>query len=218
MTRTQWTVVIGLMMTILALFGVLLLRLQVPDPAPTTPPPAFLLEDQARARNALPAAQQEAARWQPDAQLASAEIVWDDLGPGGILKQDRWTFQFYSPSKQRMALVRVSDGQAQMFQEGLVVDRLPALPLDQWQVDSPEALNSWWKHGGARFVRTHAQSQVSISLKIRTDPAGSTSTDPAGSTGMELGGTRPVWIIVGSASGEHWIVQLDARDGSVLEL
>ncbi len=204
MTRTQWTVVIGLMMTILALFGILLLRLQVPEAAPTAPPPSFLLEDQARALNALPVAQQEAMRWQPDAQLSSAEIIWDDLGPGGLLKRDRWTFQFYSPSQQRMALIWVRDNQAQLLQEGLVVDRLPALPLDQWQIDSPEALSGWWKHGGAKFVRTHSQSQVSISLKIRM------ATDAADST-------RPVWIIAGSASGEHWIVQLDAQDGSVLE-
>jgi hypothetical protein len=204
MTRTQWTVVIGLMMTILALFGILLLRLQVPEAAPTAPPPSFLLEDQARALNALPVAQQEAMRWQPDAQLSSAEIIWDDLGPGGLLKRDRWTFQFYSPSQQHMALIWVRDNQAQLLQEGLVVDRLPALPLDQWQIDSPEALSGWWKRGGAKFVRTHSQSQVSISLKIRM------ATDPADST-------RPVWIIAGSASGEHWIVQLDAQDGSVLE-
>jgi hypothetical protein len=200
MTRTQWMVVGGLMIFILVVFGILLFKLRVPESSSTvSPPPAFLLEEQAQARTAFPVAQQEAQRWQQDAQLAAVGIVLDDLGPGGVLKRDRWTFQFYSPSKQQMAVIRVSDGEAQQLRTGLLPNRLPVLSLDQWQVDSGQALQTWWTQGGGSFVQGHPH--VSISLKLRPEP----------------GGTRPVWTVAGSASDRHWTVQLDSGDGKVVQ-
>jgi hypothetical protein len=199
MTRAQWVVVGGLMLFILVIFGTLLYKLQVPESSPTPPAPAFLLEDAARARAAFPIAEQEARRWQPDAQLSSVGIVWDDLGPGGILKRDKWTFQFYSPSQEQMAVIRVTDGAAQRLRTALLPNRLPVLSLDQWQIDSTEALQTWWEWGGGKFVREH--SRVSISLKLRLEP----------------GGTRPIWIVAGSASDQHWVVQVDSNDGTVLQ-
>ncbi len=199
MTRAQWVVVGGLMLFILVIFGTLLYKLKVPESSPPPPPPAFLLEDTARARAAFPIAEQEALRWQPDAQLSLVGIVWDDLGPGGILKRDRWTFQFYSPSRGQMAVIRVSDGAAQRLRTALLPNRLPTLSLDQWQIDSSEALQTWWERGGEKFVRAH--SRVSISLKLRLEP----------------GGTRTIWIVAGSASDQHWVVQVDSNDGTVLQ-
>lgn len=199
MTRTQWTVVGGLMLFVLFIFGVLLFRLQVPAASPTSPPPPFLLEEEAQAQTVFPIAQQQALRWQQDAQFSSAGIVWDDLGPGGILKRDRWTFHFYSPSQQRMAVIRVADGQAQQLRTALVPNRLPAFPLEQWQVDSTQALQTWWEWGGGNFVRQH--THVAINLTLRLEPEG----------------TRPIWVVSGSASGQHWVVQLDSRDGTVLQ-
>lgn len=199
MTRTQWMMVGGLMAFILVLFGILLFKLRVPESAPLPPPPAFLLEEQAQARTVLPVAQEEALRWRSDAQLAAVGIVWDDLGPGGALKRDRWTFQFYSPAAQQIAVIRVVDGQAQQVRTGLLPNRLPVVSLDQWQVDSAQALQTWWERGGAKFVRGHPR--VSISLKLRPEP----------------GGTRPVWTVAGSATDQHWTVQLSSSDGKVLQ-
>jgi hypothetical protein len=199
MTRTQWAVVLGLLFFILIIFGILLYQLQVPELSPTSPPPSFLLEEGAWARTLLPVAQQEARRWQEDAQLSSAGIVWDDLGPGGILKRDRWTFEFYSPSQQRMAVIRVADGAAQLLRTALLPNRLSALSLDQWRIDSSRALQTWWERGGGNFVRRH--DPVSISLKLRTEPQG----------------TRVLWIVAGSSGDEHWAVQIDAADGRIVE-
>jgi hypothetical protein len=187
------------MLFVLVIFGILLFQLRVPESPPLSPPPPFLLEDAAQARTVFPIAQQEAIRWQQDAQLSSAGIVWDDLGPGGILKRDRWTFQFVSPSQQQMAIIRVRDNQAQRLRTTLLPNRLPALSLDQWQVSSTQALQTWWEQGGGDFVQKH--SYVSISLKLRLEP----------------GGARPVWVVVGSSSGSHWIVQLDSSSGTVLQ-
>jgi len=198
MTRTQWAIVVGLLFFILVIFGILIFQLQVPDLPPTPAPPAFLLTDEARARTVLPIAQQEALRWREDAQLSSAGIVWDDLGPGGILKRDRWTFEFYSPSQQRMVLIRVVDGQPQRLRTALLPNHLPELPLERWQVDSAQALQTWWERGGGDFVRRH--TRMSISLKLRVEPQG----------------TRLLWIVAGSSSGQHWVVQIDAEDGTVL--
>jgi len=199
MTRTQWAVVGGLMFFIFIIFGILLFQLRVPDVPATPPPPSFLLEKEAQARAVFPIAQQEALGWQQDAQLSAVETVWDDLGPGGIFKRDRWTFQFSSPSQQQMAIIRVRDQQARRLQTMLLPNRLPALPLEQWQVSSTQALQTWWERGGGNFVQKYPS--VAISLKLRVEP----------------GGTRPVWIITGSSSGSHWIVQLDSNDGTVLQ-
>jgi hypothetical protein len=199
MTRNQWIVIMGLLLSILAVFGILLFQLQVPDQPSTPPPPAFLLEDGAQARAVYPIAEQEALLWQQDAQLASADVVWDDLGPGGILTRDRWTFEFYSPSQQQMAVIRVTSGQAKRLRTALLPNRLVSLPLDQWQVDSTQALQTWWERGGGKFVREH--DQVSISLKLRMEPKG----------------TRSLWIVVGSAADQYWVAQIDSKDGTLVE-
>jgi len=199
MTRTQWGIVLGLLCFILIIFGVLLFQLQVPPAAPPPPPPAFLLEEGAQAKTVLPIAQQEAQSWQADAYLAAVSIVWDDLGPGGILKRDRWAFEFFSPSQQQMIVIRVVDGAAQRLRTGLMPNRLPALPLDQWQIDSSQALQTWWQQGGGDFVQQH--TLIFINLKLR----------PA------LDSAHPIWTVAGSASGQHWVVQINGQDGSVLQ-
>lgn len=199
MTRTQWAVVVGLLCFILSIFGILLFQLRVPEPQPTLAPPAFLLEKEAQARTALPLAQQEALRWQADAQLSSAGVLWNDLGPQGILQRDRWTFEFYSPSRQRMTVIRVKSGRAEWLRTALLPHRLPVLPFDRWQIDSTQALQIWWQRGGANFVREH--TPVSIRLKLRVEP----------------GGTRLLWIVAGTSAGEHWIIRLDSSDGEVLQ-
>ncbi len=197
MTRTQWLVVIGLLGFILVIFGILLFQLQVPQAPPTPLPPAFLLEQEAQARRALSIAQQAAQAWQPDAYLTWAQITWDDLGPGGILKRDHWLFQFYSPSNKHVVLFQVSNGAARRLDSHLSRVRPPALPIDQWQIDSTQAFETWWQRGGGDFVRLN--TQVSISLKLRPQD------------------DHPLWSVVGSAGGQHWIVQIDASDGAVIE-
>lgn len=199
MTRTQWAVVVGLAAFILAIFGVLLYQLQVPSPLPMPALPAFLLYDGARARSVYPIAAQEALQWQEDAQLFSAGIVWDDLGPGGVLKRDRWTFEFFSPSQGQVAVIRATDGQAERLRTARLPNRLQVLSLDLWLVDSTQALQTWWKQGGGDFMRQH--TRVSIGLKLRIEP----------------NGTRPLWAVAGSASDQHWVVRIDSRDGTVVE-
>lgn len=199
MTRTQWVVVVGLLAFILFILGVLLYQMQVPSLPPTPAPPAFLLEEEAQARTVYPIAKQEALRWQEDAQLASAGVVWDDLGPGGILKRDKWTFEFYSPSQQQMAVIRVNNDRAEQLRTALLPNRLRALSVDQWLVNSTQALQTWWEYGGGDFMQQHPR--VSISLKLRMEPKGA----------------RPLWIVAGSASDQHWVIQIDSRDGTVLE-
>jgi hypothetical protein len=199
MTRTQWAVVVGLLAFILAVFGVLLYQLQVPSPLPTPALPAFLPDDGAQARSVYPIAAQEALRWQEDAQLFSVGIIWDDLGPGGVPKRDRWTFEFFSPSQGQMAVIRATDAQAERLRTARLPNRLQVLPLDQWLVDSTQALQTWWEQGGGDFVRQH--TRVSIGLKLRMEPKG----------------TRSLWTVAASASDQHWVVRIDSRDGTVVE-
>jgi hypothetical protein len=199
MTGSQRAVIVGLLLFVLLYFGIVLFQLRVPESSPTPPPPAFLLEDEAQARRAYPVAKQEALSWQDDAQLSSVGTVWDDLGPGGILKRDHWTFEFYSPSRQEMAVIRVEGDQAERLRTSLVPEPLTLLPLEQWRVDSTEAFKIWWERGGAKFIEQ--REQIAISLKLRL-----------------MAQTRQAqWIVTGSSSGEHWVIQLASEDGEVLQ-
>jgi hypothetical protein len=195
----QWSIIGGLMLFILVLFGLLIFQLQVPELEPLPSPPAFLLEKEAQAGTVYDLAREEALRWQADAELVSAGIVWDDLGPGGVLKRDRWTFQFYSPLQKRVVVIQIKDGKAQRLRTGLVSSPLPLLPLGEWQVKSTQAFETWWEQGGGEFVSQN--SPVSISLKLRQQP----------------GEQRLVWSVAGSSSGQHWILQLDGSNGMVLQ-
>jgi hypothetical protein len=199
MTRAQWAVVLGLLAFILVIFGVLLVQLQVPSPPSTSSPPAFLLEEGAQARTVLPIAVQEALQWQSDAQLATAAVVWDDLGPGGVLKRDRWTFEFYSPSQMQMAVIRVANGQVERLHTARVPNPLTVLSPDLWQVSSTQALQTWWDRGGADFLGQH--THVAISLKLRMEPNGS----------------RGLWIVAGSASDQHHVVLIDSSEGTAVQ-
>jgi hypothetical protein len=199
MTRAQWAVVLGLLAFILVIFGVLLVQLQVPSPPSTSSPPAFLLEEGAQARTVLPIAVQEALQWQSDAQLATAAVVWDDLGPGGVLKRDRWTFEFYSPSQMQMAVIRVANGQVERLHTARVPNPLTVLSPDLWQVSSTQALQTWWDRGGADCLGQH--THVAISLKLRMEPNGS----------------RGLWIVAGSASDQHHVVLIDSSEGTAVQ-
>ena len=195
----QWVVVVGLLASILAMFGILLYELQVPSSLPALASPAFFLDDRGRVQSVYPIVAQEAQRWQGDAQLYSAGIVWDDVGSEGVLKRDLWTFEFFSPSQGQMAVIRVTDGQVERLRTTRLPTRLHALPLQQWRIDSTQALQTWWENGGGDFVRKH--NRVSIGLKLRAGPKRA----------------RTLWTVAGSATEQHWVVRIDSVDGTVVE-
>ena len=120
--------------------------------------------------------------------LSRNRQVFGHLGPKLSTIEGNWTMTH-----------DLSDDQVERLRTIRLVDRVQALPLNQWRIGSAQALQTWWERGGGDFVRQH--NRVSLSLKLRVEPRG----------------TRSLWTVVGSAFEQHWVVQIDSNDGTVVE-
>ena len=110
-------------------------------------------------------------RWQPDATLVSAAASWSFVSLDGFSRPTDWTFQFYSPATQRVYQVYVSETTASPIRETLSPYSLPTIAVQEWQVDSHQALNAWLNRGGGVFIKRHPIVDVSIRL-ARTKESG----------------------------------------------
>jgi len=156
------------------------------------------LPSEPTARRAYALAQKEAHSWQPDIHLVGLSAHWRPVR-GRWPTQTVWTAQFYSPAAGQIALIVVEGGQARRIQEMLALYTPATLAEEQWQVDSPKALEIWWKHGGERFLAGRAGVEVAARLQ----PAG--PQDPS-----------PVWSITAVVGEQAYVVTIRATDGAVI--
>lgn len=148
-------------------------------------------------------AQAEALAWAEDAQLVSANANWlqvtamEHVGQPG-----QWTYRFYSPSKQRLFIARVTPENKVQAIEHIAPVTLPPQTLDTntWLIDSPAALGYWLDLGGAEMLRTNPGLEVLIQLRHL-------SNQP-----------QPVWMVVGSdqRTQDIHIVVVDANEGFIM--
>jgi hypothetical protein len=117
-------------------------------------------------------------------------------------KQVQWAFQFFSPTADRLALVSVTDGAAQVVREGVSLHPVPTFAAEEWRVDSGEALWTWWNRGGEELVAEHPQADLTMHLRV-----------------AEEGGSQPIWTVVGLVAGteDATTVVVGATDGVVVE-
>jgi len=158
------------------------------------------LGQETTARSAFPLAAELAAQWREDAQLASVSGRW-----AAEMKQqgkDQWTFQFFSPSASSLALFVVADGEARQVRESLSPYNVPTFSLEEWRVDSDQALQVWWDQGGDYLLERRPDAELAIQLRV-----------------PEAGSEIPVWTIVGMVFEQESVftVQVDAVDGEPIE-
>ncbi len=113
-----------------------------------------------------------------------------------------WTYRFYSPSKQRLFISRVTPDNQVHSIEHVVPVTLPPQTLDTgaWLIDSPAALGYWLDLGGAEMLRTNPGRELLIQLRhVGSQP-------------------RPVWMVVGSddRTQDIHIVVVDANEGFIV--
>jgi hypothetical protein len=153
------------------------------------------------ALQAYASASELAEEWQADAQLigARAHCLGDVVTHGG---QVEWAFQFFSPATQRVTLLATRGGQVRQIRERLSPYAVSPLRMEEWQVDSDEALDRWWQEGGDYLVTRRSDAEVTMRLYT-----------PRG------GPDRPVWTITGSVPNQEspLVVQVDASDGAILD-
>ncbi len=151
------------------------------------------------ARGFYDRAWQAALSWQSDAQLASAAAYWPFVRLDHLSQPTTWTFQFFSPATQHIYVIAVDERNINVIRSSLTPYPLTTLRIEQWQIDSPEALNTWLNHGGGRFLELHPAVDVLARLV-------------AGNENIE-------WVIAGNVSGtdEVYVVRLNATTGQVSE-
>jgi hypothetical protein len=158
--------------------------------------PTSLTEGPA-ARSAYGPAADTARAWQPDAQPAIASAHWrprQGRWPTAVV----WMFQFYSPETQRLAVVAVDGGRAQLIQETLSPYPLMTFDVAAWEVDSHSVLRTWWDEGGAFFVSSHGIVELTAQLRISQED------------------DRLVWRVIGVAGDQTRQVVVDGTTGDRL--
>jgi hypothetical protein len=189
MTKTQLAILWGLGVLIVVILGALgwvLTRGRPPAPAPTAlapaeapgpnapaaepravtaPPDDYRLpETPHSARNQYRQAERAAREWQPDARLVSAAATWPFVNLDDLSEAIDWTFQFYSPVTGHVYAVNVGPAGVTPIRDALSPYAVPGIDVEQWQVDSHQALNTWLNRGGGAFLRQHSIADVSIRL------------------------------------------------------
>lgn len=151
------------------------------------------------ARQAYPPAAQAAQAWQADAALTAASAYWQPRQgrwPGHTV----WTFQFYSPATARLAVMVVEEGRARLLRETVSPYPLTPFSQTQWQTDSTQALETWWREGGATFLALQARVELTAQLRA-----------PEGRSGP------PIWTVTGVAGEQWWTVRVDGMTGERLQ-
>lgn len=204
MTKTQIAILWGLAILVLivfALIGWALARPNVQDESMVAAiTRVYLTEQPYSARSMYPRAEQFAKTWQSDAVLSSVSAGWNLARLSDLAQPTNWTFQFFSASTQKIYVVSVNESQVSVVREGLSPYPLSPISVNNWKMDSDEALNLWLNRGGHTFLEAYPQNDISIRLR------------PSSDCPME-------WVVVGlSRSDEHvQMTRLDATNKIVLE-
>jgi len=153
------------------------------------------------ARRAYTPAVELALEWQQDARLAGVSGQALAIGKKSG-KEVEWGFQFFSSSTQELALVAVSGGEARMVRPPMLSPyKLSTFSPDEWRIDSDQALQTWWEHGGYSLVKQYAQVDAAMQLRVSEELS-----------------SQPVWVIAGVAANKNTTLTIfvNASDGSVI--
>ena len=107
------------------------------------------------AQQAYVALESWAKTWSADAQViaVSASLLKSE-GQG-----QWWSFQLYSPSKRRVAMVLVQPSKIWMLREQTISYPQKDIPSQQWVLDSDAFLSKWWEErGSVIWQQSRAQS------------------------------------------------------------
>ena len=118
------------------------------------------------ARQALDVALATAEQRMADARLVGVSRQWFEVG---VPQQDpgEWTYQFYSPSTQKLLVVAVAQGEGRVVRgPSLSPYRLETFSEELWLVDSDLAWGAWWENGGDSMVTQRPDTDVLMQLRL----------------------------------------------------
>jgi hypothetical protein len=205
MTKTQIGILWGLGVLVVVVFAILT-RVISQSPGQSTvltAPPAkvYRLPDIPQSARSLYLRADQAARsWQADARLVSATASWSFAQVDDLSGAVDWTFQFYSPETHQLYVVSVGEELVAPITDMLSPYELPVVSIEDWRVDSHQALGTWLTEGGAAFLKGSSVVDVSASLRHSQQQ-------------------RLEWSVVGVVrdSQTFHLVRVDASSGQVVE-
>ena len=208
-------IVIWVLVAVLAVGAIIALRDIQPATGPSSDQPQLTVAStlmpaytpapsDGTATSLYPLAQDQASGWREDAQLVSCRGTWEQTAINLVGNPIEWDYRFYSPEAKLLYFVTVTpDGQVNGTQHLGPVNRPPpALPVDDWQVDSPAALGNWLNAGGGHFLGSRPGIEVVAQLSVRSADA------------------DPEWTVVGydRSTEDYFSVAVQARTGDTAVL
>jgi hypothetical protein len=205
MSKTQIVILWGLAVLVVIVFAVLS---QVVSRAPSsssvavTVPPArqVRLPDTHSLKKLYPRADQAARTWQGDALLAAATASWSFVQMADLEAANDWTLQFYSPSTQQLQVLTANEEHILPIVTSLSPYELSTVAMENWRVDSHQALSTWLNAGGSAFLTRYSVVDVSARLGFSKEK-------------------RLEWSVVGVVRDTQTFhqVRIDATSGEVIQ-
>lgn len=204
MTNKKLILLVGLVWVVVA--GVLVLAIVLTSSGNLEPAAHRSLGSVSEtARGVYPLTEKLALDWRDDAVLVGITAGWRAATLENLRQPPTWSFQFYSPGQQETYVTVVTQGEARGVRKTLVPYPLPAIPVDEWAVDSSQAVEMWLDNGGARFLEQHP-TDAELRLQLR---AVATNQD---------GAPQLVWTVTGIVFETNQVksVQIDATSGKLV--
>ena len=167
------------------------------------PTPEF---DGRTAKSAYAAAQNEAIRWQEDAQLLNAMATFTQgATPEQLVDgETAWSFIFYSPSTSQTALISVIEDQATRLSTNTYTPQNTLLAASGWNVDSGDVVQRLLQEGGRAFIDSGANPTLTMALHADN----------------QEGNGRLEWeaSLISLLNGNALIMRIDATSGELLNV
>jgi len=180
---------------------------------PPTPPPEGVIVPQATftvvhtqvtAKSMQTLTPDTLALWADDAQFYTVAATWDGADLAEVGQPTIWTYRYYSPGQKRLFFITVSpQGNITPTSHGERVYHPPQpIPMEDWVVDSPEAVNIWLNYGGAAMLAALPGIQVVAQLHV---------PEP---------GKPLTWTVAGydPLTNHYHTVFIEAKTGNVLNI
>ena len=158
------------------------------------------------AKRAYATAQNEASLWQGDAQLLNATATFSQgATPEQLIDgETAWSFTFYSPSTNQVALISVVDENAQVLSTNSYTPQSNVLGVSGWNIDSADAVQRVLQEGGRDFIASGSNPTLTMALYM----------DDQGENG------RIEWeaSLISLLNGNALILRIDATSGEILNV
>lgn len=148
-------------------------------------------------------ARANALEWASDATLVLATSNWANLDTAEVAENvNGWLYHFYSKTKSRKLFITIgADLSVQTEEQAIGLNEIsPIIGLDNWLIDSSQALNAWYASEKAFFTNHHQDFEMAIQLRRVKNHA------------------NPIWMVVGldKQTQKTHSIMIDATNGQTL--